>query len=148
MREKRQPPSAYFAAKPLACNNCRKSKLRCSRVKPCDSCVARGTEDACYQDKRPSISSKENGVASTSSLTLEVLPAALDSTLIEVITALRSQGQSLFSLANTINEASTFNKKTSSNWQDEVRQSLPAAETCDILSTFYYDEVSAECTSC
>lgn len=145
MREKRQPPSAYFAAKPLACNNCRKSKLRCNRVKPCDSCVARGTEDACYQDKRPSISSEENGHASNTSTISEVLPAALDSTLIEVITALRSQGQSLFSLANTINDASTSNKTPSSNWQYEVRQSLPAAETCDVLSAFYYDEVSAEC---
>ncbi|EIN10817.1 hypothetical protein PUNSTDRAFT_142740 [Punctularia strigosozonata HHB-11173 SS5] len=43
-------PPAKRARKPINCEPCRASKLKCDRNRPCSSCVLRGTSSMCYQD--------------------------------------------------------------------------------------------------
>ncbi|KAK6379404.1 hypothetical protein LTS17_006322 [Exophiala oligosperma] len=53
----------------LACNQCRKSKLRCDRAQPCGSCVKRDVATACsYHRPTPSNHSQNEGARSSSSV--------------------------------------------------------------------------------
>lgn len=141
MREKRQPPSAYFAAKALACNSCRTSKLKCDRVKPCGTCVARGIEGTCYQDTSGERNTSPRQNAKGASPTSK----NIDLNLQQVTEALRSQQHTLASLASIItgNGNAESSRKSSMPWQEEVRQTLPPADSCNVLFAFYFDEVSA-----
>jgi hypothetical protein len=46
------PPAAYSRPDRISCDPCRKRKIKCDRVWPCNSCVKRNIQDMCYQEDR------------------------------------------------------------------------------------------------
>lgn len=49
-RQGNTPPPFYVRVNRISCNQCRKRKLKCDRVKPCTTCTKRGIASQCYQE--------------------------------------------------------------------------------------------------
>lgn len=78
----------------LACHDCRRSKLKCDRIKPCASCKLRGLEGHCYKDldsvlngRLPQKEKVEKEAASSSTAHSEVT----SNSLAEINATLRGQ---------------------------------------------------------
>lgn len=144
----KQAPPSYFFTKPLSCNFCRKSKLKCDRKNPCGACVSRKIEAQCYQEE-PNISThnrlidnSQSEKASSSSRQSPYDPPPIDVEALNSVTAaLRQHQYTLESLSTII-----CGKQSSQplSWLDEVVESLPSAGDCDYLLDYYYGEVRCD----
>lgn len=140
--------------KQLACANCRRGKLKCDREKPCASCKTRGLQHQCYENIQSASSetSAYNGPTQQGSNNGSTLPLHLASSfhslepLEKVTQALQAQEEA-FSSVLALMRSNTTHHAESSEWEEQVRYSLPSLPDCHLLLDYCYKQVSGWETS-
>jgi hypothetical protein len=137
MKDKVRTTLSSPYTKKLACGNCRRSKLKCDRVKPCTSCNLRGLQDQCYQS-----SQVEGTDQDVSRVDQTHIGESLSSpSLAQVNATLQGQHKAVSSLLSLVNESKLLSSSEERTWQDDVAQSLPSPQDCNVLLNFCYQNV-------